>query len=182
MKDPTSEAIFGKTNQIVEKYSKIEIFGTNNVVIYCFINPKSLVSLINHYWFGKRRFWFGTANVVSDYFPILLEIWSMSKYCFRLPYDWKSPIGYLVAIFAQFLSIRFPIQYIGFFFAFAFSAFMFGISSVKDLKDKLHSINGMTGNKKSRRKMYKKFSEFIRTHANTKQLSEWSTLNIPNSG
>lgn len=65
LKDPTSEAIFGKANQIVEKYSKIGIFVTNNVAIYCFIIPKSIVSLFIYF----------TTDLGKDAFDLALPMW-----------------------------------------------------------------------------------------------------------
>lgn len=49
---------------------------------------------------------------------------------------------------------------------------MFAMATVKIAKGELRSINKMACNKKSgKKKMYKKLSEFIRSHADAKQLS-----------
>lgn len=58
LKNRRSKLFFEKTNEIVEKYSKIAIFSINNVVIPCFIIPKSIASLFKYFItdFGKDAF------------------------------------------------------------------------------------------------------------------------------
>lgn len=92
----------------------------------------------------------------------------------RLPYDWKNPYGYMVAVVAQLLWASFAFTYIGCVLALSFGCFMFSLAMIKILKNDLHSIDKMARDKNSRSDMYKKLCEFLETHANTKQLSRLS--------
>lgn len=89
----------------------------------------------------------------------------------RLPYDWKTPTGYLMALFIQYLMTIYPYQFIGCFLLLAFGAFMIANALVESLKHELHSIDQMASDKKSQKNMYKTLSEFIQAHASAKQLS-----------
>lgn len=90
----------------------------------------------------------------------------------RLPYDWKNPIGYLVALYLEWLYATYLFQYVACFVFLAFGVFMHAISFVEDMKRKLHSINEMAGDENSHKCMYPKLSRFIHLHAKAKQLSE----------
>lgn len=80
-----------------------------------------------------------------------------------------------MAVSAQLLWAVYLFQYFGCFVFLAFGTFMFAVSSVKDVKRQLHSINKIARDKKpdasKPEKMYKKMSALIRGHANSKQLS-----------
>lgn len=88
----------------------------------------------------------------------------------RFPFNWKNPTGYSIAVAAQFLCANIALQYLGFILVLSFIGFMFSISMVKDLNGELRSINKMARHKRTQRKVYKKLSEFIRMHADGKQL------------
>lgn len=96
----------------------------------------------------------------------------------RFPYDWRNPSGYLVAISIQYFLAFYPSRYVGCFLCFAFGAFMFSMATVEILKNELHAIDMMGSGRKTREKMLKSFSEFIRRHADAKQLSEWPISHI----
>lgn len=64
-------------------------------------------------------------------------------------------------------------NYLGCFVSLAFGAYMFAVAVVDIIKNKLHSINEMANDKKSRENIYEKLSDFIETHANLEQLREW---------
>lgn len=89
----------------------------------------------------------------------------------RYPHDWKNPTGYLVAISIQYALGFYPLQYIGSFMCLGFGSFMFSHLFNRILKDELNAINEMTNDKRSRKNMSKKFSEFIRKHGAAQQLS-----------
>lgn len=90
----------------------------------------------------------------------------------RIPFDWKNPTGYLVADTALILCGGIPLQYVACFIFLPFGVFMFQTEIVKDLERMLHTVNKMARAKTFRMRMYKKLSQFIRLHADTKQLSE----------
>lgn len=65
LKTPKSKAIFEKTNQLVEKYSKIGLFVIKNVIVPCFIFPKAIVSFFIYF----------TTNLGNDAFYLPASIW-----------------------------------------------------------------------------------------------------------
>lgn len=89
----------------------------------------------------------------------------------RIPFDWKNPTGYLLSTAAMLTCLNCASQCTASLMFLAVGAFIFAITFVKDMKCKLHTINEMVKDKKSRKHMYKELSEFIWTHANAKQLS-----------
>lgn len=65
-----------------------------------------------------------------------------------------------------------PIPIYWMFLIFALGLLMYTTLFTKDLKSELNAINNMASVENNRRKIYKNFSNFIRIHANVKQLSE----------
>lgn len=183
---PASQEIYEKTNGLVEKYSEIGFFAIKNVIVPCFIIPKAVVSFL--IYFTTDSFChtqYGEFSVRSQK-PIsnknyeqevFLELKSIDcinigfDLFFRLPFDWKNPLGYLVAVAATSIMASDPLHYMGCFLFLFYGVYMFSISIVKDLKGQLHSINKLARGKKCRADMYKKLSKFIRLHADIKQLS-----------
>lgn len=147
-----------------------------NVIVQCFIIPKAIVSYFLYFTTDMGndalelpiRMWYVCKKITQmiDLTPQVFDLiigssisyWLCIKHILRLPYDWKNPIGYLVAVSALLLWALFGV-------------FMFATALVKDLNGVLHSINSMINDKESRNEMYKELSEFIRIHANAKQLS-----------
>lgn len=160
-----------------------------NVIVQCFIIPKAIVSYFLYFTTDMGndalelpiRMWYVCKKITQmiDLTPQVFDLiigssisyWLCIKHILRLPYDWKNPIGYLVAVSALLLWALFPFQYMGCIITLAFGVFMFATALVKDLNGVLHSINSMINDKESRNEMYKELSEFIRIHANAKQLS-----------
>lgn len=90
----------------------------------------------------------------------------------RLPFDWRTPIGYLAAVFLQVGFTICPFQYIGCFMFLAFGAHMLVTAIIDIMNDQLRTINNMANRKKYRKDLYGKLCEFIRLHADFKQLSQ----------
>lgn len=91
--------------------------------------------------------------------------------CQRLPFDWRNPQGYLFAIFIEFLVAFCVLSFIACFSTFAFGAFMFALSFVKDLIAEVNYINKCVRTKRSETKVLKRFVKSIALHADMKQLS-----------
>lgn len=89
----------------------------------------------------------------------------------RLPYDWKTPTGYLMTVFLQFVWAINIIQYVGCLTFLAFGIFVFAIAFVKVMRNDLDQITMIARDRNSPEDMYKTLSDFIWTHANAKQLS-----------
>lgn len=81
-----------------------------------------------------------------------------------------------MTVFIQLILAICPFQHIGSFTSLAIGDYMFLNAFVEIMKSELHAINKMARRKKCRKNTYKKLSEFIRRHANVKQLSGQLTL------
>ena len=82
---------------------------------------------------------------------------------FRLPFDWKDPIGYSLAVLIEFRITSIPIRLIECFFALGLTAFLFSKSLANDINDRLRSMIENVQNGMSRNKIRKKFIENIRS-------------------
>lgn len=82
-----------------------------------------------------------------------------------------------MSVTAEWLCTIYLFQYIGCLSYFAYGIFKFATSFVRDLKGELQSLNKMSNVKNSQRdEMYMKLSEFIKFHANSKELSVHNRL------
>lgn len=91
----------------------------------------------------------------------------------RVPYDWRTPTGYLWTVLIQFILGIFPIRFYECFALLPLGGLILSFTVVKILKNELRSIRNMARHRECRRSMYKKMSKFIQIHAETKQLSKW---------
>lgn len=64
-----------------------------------------------------------------------MEFKFLKKNSDRFPFNWKSPIGYLIAVALQFQMGFLPLRYMQCFLNFAIAAFLFSFSTVKDFKN-----------------------------------------------
>lgn len=67
LENATSNAVFGETNEIVEKCSKIGIYGMKCVFVSCTIFPKAIVSFFNYF----------TTAAGNDAFDLPLPMWQV---------------------------------------------------------------------------------------------------------
>ena len=92
----------------------------------------------------------------------------------RFPFDWKNPFGYFIAISFQAIIIGNSIRFMACAVSLPYGGFLYTFSINQDMKNDLRAINGMTNTKESQTAdILKKFSEFICTHSDSKQLSEF---------
>lgn len=59
----------------------------------------------------------------------------------RLPFDWKNPLGYSLAIPIEFFGLYLANRYLACFLLFAFGEFLFALAFCKDMLNSLHTIN-----------------------------------------
>lgn len=68
----------------------------------------------------------------------------------RLPFDWKNPIGYLIAVTIQVAMLLIVYGDIACIWAFVVSAFLFALTAASDLNLELTEINKNTKTKRTR--------------------------------
>lgn len=94
----------------------------------------------------------------------------------RLPFDWKNPIGYLIATVIQLEMIKNSFRYTVSMLAIGIAFYMFSIMLVKDVIDNLQPLIFDSEASKLHRMLQQKepselLSNFIRIFSNAKQFS-----------
>lgn len=101
----------------------------------------------------------------------------VTHWLWRYPFDWKNPFGFLICAALQYRMILHTLRLVASVLSLALGTFLFAISSVKDLKCELVSINEMAKRKKTRLGVARKLYNFLEIHSDLKRLSK-SRLNI----
>lgn len=113
---------------------------------------------------------------------LLLTLWSnVASFWFRLtsyrfetqrfPFNWKTPIGYLVAVALQIIVASFPLRYLSCFMTFPLGGHLFTVTIANDVIADMKSINDDVKIWKSETYIYTKLLELIHLHSDGKQLS-----------
>lgn len=90
---------------------------------------------------------------------------------YRTPFDWRNPIGYLVAVTMQYVMIMYLLSTVGCALVFAIASYLFSIAMSKSIKLNLCSINRKAGDEIHRMRLMEQLVEFIEYHSRVKQLS-----------
>lgn len=90
----------------------------------------------------------------------------------RLPFNWKSPKGYFIAVLLQMVVSLYPMCYLGTFSSLAVGAFIFATLALKELKSKLKSIKKRAKSKQNQFELWTQFVKFYQLHTDLKQLSK----------
>lgn len=128
-------------------------------------------------WFRSGCIWIARTNVVSaciahkllnrqrdvneKYVCHLIE---------RFPFDWKTPLGYLVAIALEYVVVSYVLLIAACLIIFGISAYLYIIALSKCIKGSLFAIGRRTQNKRNRH-ISDRFIEFAQFHGQVKQLS-----------
>lgn len=133
--------------------------------------------LLFYNWSGSWGFWIASPNVVC----LLLSFYAhyMMKYeiCFflfekcRLPFDWKNPIGYLIAVTLQYIIAIYAAIFMSCIVTLGFGAFLFAVAVNKISKQSLYTICKKAKHKTSQTHLLKRLHEFIHFYSSVKQLS-----------
>lgn len=89
----------------------------------------------------------------------------------RLPFDWKNPSGFLLAICFQYAALFYASRYLACFLTLAFGLFMFTFSYVKDMIAQVHSIDKYAKAKLSEQDVLNRLAEIIDMHSDIRVLS-----------
>lgn len=89
----------------------------------------------------------------------------------RIPFDWKTPFGYVIAVAIQFFIVVKTLQCDGCLLSIALAGFTWAMSIGRDLKRILSSINENLMNQQPRYQIQKQLIEFIDLHSRLKELS-----------
>ena len=92
--------------------------------------------------------------------------------CIRLPFNWKSPIGYPFAVTLQCVLIIYLFLSLMLLVTIGLASYLFGISLAADLNMILRLIDENSKTKSNRLKIFTQFKEFINFHSAPKMLSK----------
>lgn len=92
--------------------------------------------------------------------------------CKRLPFAWRSPFGFLVAVVIQYTMMSYAAMIGACIIAFAFGFYLYTTAMTKCIKGILFHVNRSAESKTNRKMVHKQIVEFIRFHSRVKQLSK----------
>lgn len=116
-----------------------------------------------------------------EYFKFYRKYVLKKKHMQRLPFDWKNPIGYLMAVALQIQIASVLIQYIETFLTLGFAGLLFIFSLVKDLINDLKRFNKTAKSKKSQLPTVKELlANLICYDINLTELSSTKFIQISN--
>lgn len=96
----------------------------------------------------------------------------ISSLCCRLPFDWKTPLGYHFAVFWFFSGTYFSMLANSPLISFMVGSCWLVITFINDLTNDLSELNANNARKINRQKIYKRFCNVIRQFCAIEQLSE----------
>lgn len=94
----------------------------------------------------------------------------MRLFVWRVPYDWKNPIGYLATTIYQYISLQQFLGFLGLSATFGIGSLLLGIAIVRTMKTLLKSANNSAiSEKHNNLQALKMLNEFIELHAKMKE-------------
>lgn len=174
LSNPTSKAIYKKTNRKVQIGIEILDLLMMKLSPNCLLFPHFIVSFYVYF----------TTDAGRDAFEMQFPVWyDWNSSCSfesklsnfnsieRLPFDWKTPKGYVISFIFQFILTINLLYSVLCLTILAIGTCLILISLAKDIQCYLNLIKMNARDKRNRRKISKKFTHFIRFHSNSKQLS-----------
>lgn len=79
----------------------------------------------------------------------------------RLPFDWKNPFGFIIAIVLESIGIWFGVSFTACLVTFGIGSYLFEITFTKIIKRSLRNINHSAKKKKSKIELMKQLSDYI---------------------
>lgn len=149
--------------------------------------PKSFLLLVSVLCDGFRagRFRITVSILVALYFVRHTYIWYAVTLCvfgtiqllYRMPFDWKNPIAYIVASFIEYISLRYLYIVLSALMSLHLGAYLMATSFIQDAQNDIRSINKIAKSKKKQSQLSTKFHETIQAHTQIKQLS-WNNFDL----
>lgn len=94
----------------------------------------------------------------------------------RLPFDWKNPVGYLVAVFCQSALLLNPVRYMACMLTLVLATCILLLALIKEGVGVLRKINDNAKRPRSQQQQQQHtlelLADFIRMHTDAKQLSD----------
>lgn len=105
--------------------------------------------------------------------PHKMVILLFVNYIQRFPFDWKTPIGYLIAVALEIQMTIALLRYIECFVVLGFAGLLFAFSAIKDIKSDWNRFDKIARNKTTQCRSKKQLSKTICFHINLRELSHY---------
>lgn len=89
----------------------------------------------------------------------------------RLPFDWKNPMGYGIALVIQFIAVIFIFNVVGGVTSFGIGYYLFANATIKEFKSSIHLLEDSAKENGELLRALNRFAEFIEWHSILNQLS-----------
>lgn len=185
MKNLTSKAIYEKTNKRIESVTRTFTSIHLSLSVPFVMIPNLIISFFIYF----------TTNSGSEAFRMPFPVWwVLSRAIFsiiliwmfeaviqkhlpfppltRLPFNWRTPFGYLIAFSIQYVTVHNMAQIFACYVNFFFGLYQMLMSLVEDIKSELTILCEPADTNNHPIDVKQKLSEFIEFHSEVKQLSK----------
>lgn len=100
---------------------------------------------------------------------------------FRIPFDWKNPIGFLMTAIILYAICQYTLLYAAHMTSYGISLNFYIVSLTGDIKSHLNEMNNGMRNGADFSEISDRITEYIQLHTDAKQLSLLATIAIPSS-
>lgn len=181
---PDSKDIYGRVNKKNEKWTKMLDFVLLKVTLPGVIMPNFIISYFLYFAtdLGSEAFrlpfpkWYIIHQRYNTFhfshFVIKAAAWKSLTYRYlwiRLPFDWKTPLGYLLVSVAQLGSSYFVIQIAILLMAFFVTSCWTLTTTIDDIKEQINNLNEIARSKGNVKSLKGKLCEFITFDVNARQ-------------
>lgn len=111
------------------------------------------------------------ANYINKFYCILHLLDTKNLISHRLPFDWKNPMGYLLAVALQYTVSTYIFFLLAGFSALAIGSYFIGLTGAKEIRICIFETNRRLQTKYERAYIHRFIFIFIQWHSRLKQLS-----------
>lgn len=160
--------LYEEAAELVEKWSKRIVILFAKIIVPLLIVPTALHCYVTYFTteLGASAFelpYLMWQDLWNSQIQVLMALNYRSPFlnvC-RFPFEWKNPIGYLLAIFLQIKMVELVLKDAAFFWSFALGIFLYTIAFVKDLKCNLKNMQKSAKIKKLRSHIMEQMTESL---------------------
>lgn len=126
---------------------------------------------------GQKCLYVTSSNVVSSIDLLSFDLWILYEIklvlsiYWRYPFDWRTPSGYLAAVFIQYIIAVYGFAFFGAMLSFGLGTYLFTVTLIDDAKEVLQNVDDCAKFKRKQTRMLKQLYNFIRFHSDMKQLN-----------
>lgn len=88
-----------------------------------------------------------------------------------MPFDWKTPIGYIIALTLQYFGLAYLYSFTAFILSIEIGCYLLAMEFIIDIKNDLNFFNEIAKSKKNQSQLSSRLPDSIQFHIRLKQLS-----------